>query len=67
MFIILMIRGFNRKWVFDEGKIKKIKCRNCKKIVTWKTGYYGYNLVFCKKCYKEFDKQAEKAVDECFK
>ncbi len=53
-----MIKGFDREIIFKNKN--KIKCCNCKTMVTWKTGYYGYNLIFCEKRWKEFKKNAEK-------
>lgn len=60
----MAVRGFDKECYF--GKKKTRKCCQCKKTITPATAILGYNMLFCRECYKKFSKQAEAEVDRAF-
>ena len=48
----------------NTGTKELVECHKCKKKLLKKDATYGYNSYFCKKCFKEYDKEAKKEVDK---
>ncbi len=61
----MVVTGLDKEIYFR--KKDKSKCYKCKKEITSKSSIVGYNHLFCKECYKKFDKESKKEVDRVFK
>ncbi|MBU0907829.1 MAG: hypothetical protein KKE05_06760 [Nanoarchaeota archaeon] len=48
--------------------MEKVKCCKCRKEINLKKAVEGYNTFFCsKKCYKIYDKEADKELERGLK
>lgn len=61
----MVVKGLDKECYF--GKKNKAKCHTCKKEITPKNSVVGYGLLFCKECYKKFNKQAIEEVGRALK
>jgi len=55
---------FTKGIYFDHYKV--VKCCRCKKVLDFDSGYWGWNRIYCKKCYWKMNKQASDEVDRAF-